>query len=208
MAWVLDQCMILLHPFMPFVTEDLWATTGKRASLLALADWPDYPAGLVDEAAAAEMGWVIGLIDEIRSARAQVHVPVSLKLNMLALDMSEAARAAWTRNAALIQRMARVESLTDAAAAPKGAITVAAEGAVFAIPLEGIIDIAAEKARLAKTLEKLEKEISGLAGRLNNPKFAVSAPEEVVEEARANLAEREDEAAKLRAAHARLAELG
>ena len=208
MAWVLDQCMILLHPFMPFVTEELWATTGKRAGLLALSDWPDYPAGLVDEAAAAEMGWVIGLIDEIRSARAQVHVPVSLKLNMLALDMSEAARAAWTRNAALIQRMARVESLTDAAAAPKGAITVAAEGAVFAIPLEGIIDIAAEKARLAKTLEKLEKEISGLAGRLNNPKFAVSAPEEVVEEARANLAEREDEAAKLRSAHARLAELG
>jgi valyl-tRNA synthetase len=93
-------------------------------------------------------------------------------------------------------------------AAPKGAITIAAEGASFAIPLEGVIDIAEEKARLSKSLEKLAKEIGGLKGRLNNPAFVASAPEEVVDEARANLEAREDEAGKLRAALARLAEIG
>ncbi|MBN2631087.1 MAG: hypothetical protein JXR75_11175, partial [Rhodobacteraceae bacterium] len=89
-----------------------------------------------------------------------------------------------------------------------GAITVAAEGATFAIPLEGVIDIAEEKARLSKTLDKLGKEIGGLKGRLNNPAFVASAPEEVVEEAMGNLAAREDEAGKLAAALARLAEIG
>jgi len=208
MAWVLDQCMILLHPIMPFVTEELWATTGTRAKLLVHTDWPTYGPELVDAAADAEMTWVTGLIDDIRSARAQMHVPVGLKLDMLALGMSDAAQAAWTRNETLIKRLARVESLTAAAAAPKGSLAIAAEGANFAIPLEGIIDIAAEKARLVKSLEKLEKEIAGLTTRLSNPKFIESAKEEVVDEARANLEARSDEAAKVRTAVARLAEIG
>lgn len=91
---------------------------------------------------------------------------------------------------------------------PKGSITIAAEGAVFALPLEGVIDIAEEKARLGKTLQKLEKDLSGLRGRLANPKFAESAPEDVVEETREKLAVGEEEAAKLSAALARLAEIG
>ncbi len=208
MAWVLDQCMILLHPIMPFVTEELWATTGTRAKMLVHTDWPTYGGTLADAPAEAEMGWAIGLIEEVRSARAQMHVPVGLKLDMLALQMDAAARSAWDRNETLIKRLARIESLTDAVAAPKGAITVAVEGASFAIPLEGIIDIAEEKARLAKSLDKLMKEVGGLKGRLNNPNFVASAPEEVVDEARANLAAREDEAAKLNAALKRLAEIG
>ncbi len=206
MAWVLDQCMILLHPFMPFITEDLWGTTGTRAKLLVHTDWPDY-GDLTDAAAQAEMSFVTGLIDEIRSARAQVHVPVGLKIDLVATELSEAARAAWTRNEALIRRMARVDSFAEGAA-PEGSIALALEGAAFAIPLEGLIDIAEEKARLQKALDKLMKEIGGLKGRLDNPNFVKSAPEEVIDEARANLEARQDEAAKVQAAVRRLAEIG
>ncbi|OHC44796.1 MAG: valine--tRNA ligase [Rhodobacteraceae bacterium GWE1_64_9] len=208
MGWVLDQCMILLHPMMPFITEELWATTGNRAKMLVHTDWPAYGTELIDADAIREMTWVTTLIDDIRSARAQVHVPVGLKLDMLATAMDAEARDAWARNESLIKRLARVESLTDAAAAPKGAITIAAEGASFAIPLDGIIDIAAEKARLQKSLDKLGKEIAALNTRLSNPKFIESAKEEVIDEARANLEARSDEAAKLQAALARLAEIG
>ncbi|MBT9247811.1 valine--tRNA ligase [Gemmobacter fulvus] len=208
MAWVLDQSMILLHPIMPFVTEELWSTTGSRAKLLVHTDWPEYGTSLIDPAADREMTWVTTLIDDIRSARAQMHVPVGLKLDMLCTAADPAARTAWSRNETLIKRLARIESLTDAASAPKGAITIAAEGASYAIPLEGIIDIAAEKSRLAKALEKLGKEIAGLQSRLDNPKFIESAKEGVVDEARANLEARQDEAGKLTAALTRLAEIG
>jgi valyl-tRNA synthetase len=206
MAWVLDQCMILLHPMMPFITEELWATTGTRAKLLVHTDWPEY-GDLSAPDAEREMTWVTGLIDDIRSARAQMHVPAGLKLDMLAVQIDDTARAAFGRNEALIKRLARLESVTDAAATPKGAITIPAEGATFAIPLAGIIDVAEEKARLTKSLDKLAKEIGGLKGRLNNPNFVTSAPEDVVVEARANLEAREEEANTLKAALARLAEL-
>jgi valyl-tRNA synthetase len=207
MGWVLDQCMILLHPIMPFVTEELWQTTGTRAKMLVHTDWPAYGEELVDAEAMREMRWVTGLIDEIRSARAQMHVPVGLKLEMVQLSLDEAGRGAWTRNEALIKRMARIETLSEAASAPRGAISIAVEGGAFAIPLEGIIDIAEEKARLSKTLEKLEKDLNGLRGRLANPNFLASAKEEVVDETREKLEQGEDEAGKLRAALARLAEV-
>ena len=208
MAWVLDQCMILLHPIMPFITEDLWSTTGQRAKLLVHADWPHYGAELIDPVADAEMTWVTTLIDEIRSVRAQMHVPVGLKLDMLSLGLTAQAQSAYDSNAALIHRLARIERLTAADRAPKGAITLAVDGATFALPLADVIDVAEEKARLVKSLDKLAKEIMGLNGRLNNPNFAASAPEDVVDEARANLAARADEAGKLNAALKRLAEIG
>ena len=207
MAWVLDNSMILLHPIMPFITEDLWGQTGQRAKLLVHTDWPKLPLTLVDAAADAEMAWVIGLIEEIRSARTQMHVPVGLKLDIVATEMDKAATKAFARNEVLIKRLARIETLTHGAA-PKGSISLAVEGASFALPLEGVIDVAEEKARLAKAMEKLAKEIGGLAGRLNNPAFVASAPEEVVEEVRSNLALREDEQAKLVAAMKRLADIG
>ena len=207
MGWVLDQCMILLHPMMPFITEELWQTTGTRAKMLVHTDWPAYGEELVDAPAMREMTWAITLIEEIRSARAQMHVPVGLKLDMLQLALDDAGRTAWARNEALIRRLARIESLTEAEKAPKGAITIAVEGGTFAIPLDGVIDIAEEKARLSKTLEKLEKDLNGLRGRLSNPAFMASAKEEVVDETRDKLEQGEDEAGKLRAALARLAEL-
>jgi valyl-tRNA synthetase len=208
MAWVIDQCLIMLHPFMPFITEELWGQITTRDTLLVHADWPDYGSTLIDAAADREMNWVIRLIEDVRSARAQMHVPAGLKIPMIRQTSDEAGRAAWDTNAALIMRMARIDSLTDAPTLPKGCVTIPAEGATFALPLADIIDVAEEKARLEKTLAKLDKEIAGLNGRLKNPQFAVNAPEEVVAEARDNLVAREDEAGKIREALARLAELG
>ncbi|MFD2739129.1 valine--tRNA ligase [Sulfitobacter aestuarii] len=209
LGWVLDQCLVLLHPIMPFITEELWQTTAARPKMLVHGDWPDYTtAELLDAEADRELNWVIGLIESIRSARAQMHVPAGLHVPMLVTGMDAAAEAAWERNEAMIKRLARVESLERAESFPKGTVSIAAPGADFGLPLAGLIDIEAEKARLQKTLDKLGKEIGGLNGRLKNPKFAASAPEEVVAEARANLQAREEEAGQIEAAIARLAELG
>ncbi len=208
MAWVLDQCLILLHPVMPFITEELWGTLAKRDGMLVHADWPTY--GLADlghPAAETEMSRAIAMIEGVRSARAQMNVPAGLQIPVVLVAADAEARAAWEANEVLIKRLARIDALTEAEVAPKGAITVALQGATLALPLADIIDVGAEKARLSKVMGKLEKEIGGLKGRLNNPKFAESAPEEVVEDTRDNLALREAEAAQLSAALDRLAEI-
>ena len=207
MRWVLDQCFLMLHPFMPFITEDLWAMTDNRKKMLVHGDWPDYGADLIDPEADREMNWVISLIEEIRSARSQMGVPVAAKIPMLTLEADPAARTALAHNQALILRLGRIEGITDGSA-PKGAVSLAVAGAAFALPLAGIIDVAGEKARLTKTLDKLEKDMNGLRGRLNNPKFVASAPEEIVAENRELLAAGEAEGAKIRAALARLADMG
>jgi len=208
MKWVLDQCLILLHPIMPFITEELWATSSSRSQMLINAEWPSYSGELVDADADREMNWVIGLIESIRSARQQMHVPAGLHIPMLVTEIDDHGRAAWANNETLIKRLARIDSLEGCETLPKGTITIAATGASFGLPLAGIIDITEEKARLDKTLGKLGKELGGLRGRLNNPKFAASAPAEVVAETRANLAAREEEETKIKQALARLHELG
>jgi len=209
MAWVMDQCLILLHPIMPYVTEELWGILGERQKMLIHADWPDYSAAdLVDPQADRELNWVISVIEQIRSARAQVHVPAGLYIPVLCNELDAAGEQAWARNEVMIKRIARIDSLARVDALPKGCITVTVEGGNFGLPVAEIIDVAEEKERLEKTLGKLEKELGGLRGRLNNPKFVASAPEDVVEEARENLALREEEEGKLRAALDRLAELG
>jgi len=208
LGWVLDQCLILLHPIMPFITEELWQTTAARGKMLVHAEWPAYAtADLLDPEADREMNWVISVIENIRSARQQMHVPAGLKVPMLMTSMDAAARGAWHRNETMIKRLARVDSMAQAETFPKGTVSIAAAGASFGLPLAGLIDIAEEKARLQKSLGKLEKEIGGLSGRLNNPKFAASAPEDVVAEAQINLDARTEEAAQLSAALARLEEM-
>jgi valyl-tRNA synthetase len=209
MRWVMDQCLILLHPIMPFITEELWGQTGTRTKMLVHADWPAYAAAdLVNAEADREINWVISVIENTRSARAQMHVPAGLKVAMLVTEIDEAAQTAWDRNEALIKRLARIDSLTKVDSLPKGCVSISAPGASFGLPLADIIDIDEEKARLEKTLGKLAKELGGLRGRLNNPKFVASAPDEVVEEARENLAAREEEETKIKEALARLSELG
>jgi valyl-tRNA synthetase len=208
MAWVIDQCLILLHPVMPFITEELWGEIATRDKPLVHTDWPEYGAELVNAEADREMNWVISLIDEIRSVRSQMGVPAGLKVPLLQAELDDRGQAAWDRNEAMILRIARVVGVEKTDALPKGVVTVAVAGGVFGLPIAEMIDIDAEKARLEKALGKLAKELGGLRGRLNNPKFAISAPPEVVAETQANLDAREEEEGKIKAALARLAEVG
>ncbi len=209
LRWVLDQCLILLHPIMPFITEELWGLADSRAKMLVHADWPTYTAAeLVDADADREMNWVIDLIDNTRSARAQSHVPAGAKVPLVVTGLDAKGQSAWDNNHVLIQRLARIESLTAVDAFPKGCVTIPMEGGTFGLPLADLIDVPEEIARLEKTLQKLAKELGGLRGRLGNPKFVASAPEEVVAEAKENLALREGEEAQIKAAIARLKEIG
>jgi valyl-tRNA synthetase len=207
MGWVIDQCLILLHPVMPFVTEALWGELAERERMLVHEPWPEYGAEIADREADRETEWVIGLIEAVRSVRGETGVPAGARVPMLEIELGEAERGWHERNAALIGRLARIASVERAAEAPKGAVTIPVPGGLYALPLADVIDIAAERARLEKSLTKLGKELGGLRGRLGNPKFLQSAPEAVVAETRANLAAREAEEAKLRAALARLAEV-
>jgi len=209
LRWVLDQACIMLHPIMPFITEELWGHADSRKSMCVHAEWPTYKAAdLVDADADREMNWVIALIENTRSARAQVHVPAGAKVPLLAQGLDAKGQAAWDNNATLIQRLARIESLEHVESFPKGCVTIPMDGGTFGIPLEGLIDVKEEIARLEKSMGKLAKELGGLRGRLNNPKFVASAPDEVVAEAKENLALRENEETQLKAAIARLAEIG
>ena len=204
MGWVIDHCLILLHPIMPFITEELWETLTKRNEMLVHCDWPEYDRALIDHVADLEMNWVVNLIESIRSARAQLRVPAGLKIPMIFLEMDSEAKQAWENNSEMIQKLARITELTSADEIPKGSIAISAKGASFALPLEGIIDVEEEKKRLSKSLDKLQKEISALKGRLQNSKFIESAPEEVILETKENLVLREEEEAKLSSAASQL----
>ena len=206
MGWVIDQCLILLHPIMPFVTEALWGELAERPTMLALAPWPEYGPEIGDAEATRETEWVIALIEAVRSARGEMGVPGGARVPMLEVELGEAERGYHARNATLIHRLARIASV-ERGPAPKGAVTIPVPGGLYALPLADVIDVNAERERLERSLGKLGKELGGLRGRLGNPKFVESAPEDVVAKARADLAAREAEEAKLRAALARLSEV-
>ena len=209
LRWVLDQALIMLHPIMPFITEELWGQADNRTNLLVTQEWPTFTAAdLVDAEADREMNWVINLIESVRSARAQSHVPAGAKVPLVVMGLDAKGQSAWDNNSALIMRLARIETLDHVDAFPKGCVTIPMEGGTFGLPLAGLIDVVDEISRLEKTMLKLGKELGGLRGRLNNPKFVESAPTEVIVEAHENLALREEEEAQLKAAIARLAELG
>jgi valyl-tRNA synthetase len=209
MAWVIDQCLILLHPIMPFITEQLWGDIADRAKMLVHADWPTYTAAdYVDADADREMTWVIGLIEQVRSVRSMMHVPAGAWIDMVRLDLDAKGAEALDRNMAMILRLGRLAGVETADAAPKGAVTIAVEGGTFCLPLADVIDIAAEKARLEKSIGKLDGEAKGLRAKLANEKFVANAPEEIVETQRERLAQLDEEIAALNAAHARIAELG
>jgi len=188
MAWVIDQCLILLHPIMPFITEQLWGDIATRSKMLIHADWPQYGDDLIDPSADKEMNWAIALIENIRSVRAEMRVPAGAKIPMVQLQLDAAGKAALESNAVLINRMARISEITTAAEAPKDGVTITVEGGTFSLPLADVIDLGAEQARLNKAIEKLAKEQGGLNGKLSNEKFLAKAPEAVVAEQRARLA--------------------
>ena len=206
MSWMIDQCLIMLHPFMPFVTEELWQQISPRGNILAHQDWPEYSASkLEDRTASKEIGWVIALIEEIRSVRAQMRVPAGAVIPIHCATLASERKDAYQRSDPLIRRLARVGNLEYSATDPKDSITVAVQGSVFNLALSGIVDIAAERSRLQKSRDRIQNEINALNGRLANPKFVSSAPEEVVETTREKLAEKNGEAGIIDKAIERLA---
>ena len=204
MGWVLDQCFTMLHPIMPFVTEELWSLTGERSGMLVHGAWPEIGAEAIDAEADRQMNWVISLIEAIRSARAQIGVPAGAKLALVVTEADEAARQALAANGPLIERMARIETIADGAMA-QGMISVGVQGASFALPVGDVIDVKAEIARLEKAVGKVEKDANGLRNRLGNPKFVENAEAEVIEETREKLAALDDDINRTRAALAQLA---
>ncbi|MCE9649343.1 MAG: valine--tRNA ligase [Parvibaculum sp.] len=197
-AWVLDQILLILHPFMPFMTEELWATTAgpTRKSLLAVAPWPEL-TGLNDADADAEMGWVIRLISDIRSVRAEMNVPAGAKIPMLIKGASAENLARLARHWDLIVRLARLSSADATETVPAGALQMVLDEATVLLPIADVVDLKAETARLAKELGKLEGEIGKIDAKLGNEKFIASAPEQVVEEQRERKADAEAAKAKL-----------
>jgi len=182
-AWVLDEILKLLHPFMPFITEELWGVTAeqgpKRSALLALSPWPALE-GLTDNKAEAEIGWVIDLITAIRSIRAEMNL--NAVIPVVLAGASAQTQALAQRWAEVIKRLARVSEISSAASAPAGSVQLVVRGEVAALPLKGVVDLAAERARLAKEMQKADADIARTDAKLNNPKFMERAAEEVVEE--------------------------
>jgi valyl-tRNA synthetase len=207
MAWALDECLKLLHPIMPFITEELWGQIATREKMLVHADWPDLPLDLADAAADAEMGWVIKVIEGVRSVRSEMNVPAGAQIEMVVTGAGAAVEDRLARNGELIRRLARLSGISQAEQAPKGSVTLALEDCAMSLPLAGVIDVTAERARLGKAMEKLVKEIGGLEGKLSNEKFLAKAPEHIVAEQRERLTGARAEREKLDAALARLAEL-
>jgi valyl-tRNA synthetase len=207
-AWVLDRILMMLHPFMPFMTEELWGRLGesgpRRCGLLIAQAWPALPESLVDAQADAEIDWIVRLVSETRALRSEMNVPPAARIPMLLVDASSETAARLERYQDLIDRLARLEYSTSAEAAPTGSVTFVLDEATVALPLEGVVDFASEIGRLDKEIKRLTGEAEKTRAKLANPQFIERAPEEVVEEQRERLAETEATRDKLAAALARL----
>ena len=203
-GWAFDQILVMLHPFMPFITEELWNLTGTRETELIVAGWPQ-ALYAVDGEAQAEIDWLIRLISAMRTARTELSVPPGARLPVVVQDASEETRRRIDRQGAALARLGRVASLSFGDGVAGGAAQIVVDEATFILPLEGVIDIAAEKARLAKALAAAQKERDSLSGRLGNPSFVEKAKPEAVAKAREDHAEKAAEAERLAAALDRLA---
>jgi valyl-tRNA synthetase len=208
-AWTRDQIFKLLHPFMPFITEELWAKTesgrAPRTSLLIEADWPHGSAPPREDLAREEMQWVIALVSGIRSIRSEMNVPPSAKIALVLKDASPESRVRLERNRDVILTLARLASADIADAIPPGSAQFVLGEAIAALPLGDVIDFAKERARLAKELQKAEAEIARFDAKLSNQQFVSRAPEDVLAEQREKRAEALALASRLKEAVARLA---
>jgi len=201
-GWVLDQILVMLHPFMPFVTEELWNALGERPYPLIVARWPMPDARALDPEAVEQVNWLIGLVSGIRTARTELSIPPGANLALHVMDLGPDVGLRASLSGGSLKRLARVTLTSGSFDGP--AAYIVSDGATYAIPLEGVIDIAAEKARLAKAAEAAEKERDSLAARLANASFVERAKPEAVEKARSDHAEKASDAEKYRAALARL----
>jgi valyl-tRNA synthetase len=200
-GWVFDQILVMLHPFMPFITEELWDKMGARdGHLLIHARWPE-PEAVVDAGASEEIRWVVGLIDAIRSTRTETSVPPGAQISLM---LQQEDRSVFARLEDATQMLVRVARTRPSGWGTAPGPVFVYDGISYLLPLVGIIDLDAERARLTKSAEAAEKEAASLAGRLNNPAFVEKAKPEAVEKARADHADKSAEAERLRAALSRL----
>ena len=206
-AWVMDEILKALHPFMPFITEELWQTlNNNRKTDLILAPWTVFDESLIDQRAEDEMSWTVKIISDIRTARVEMNVPAGAMIDMLIADASDETRKFLKSQTVVLKRMARLENIAiHDGDAPKGAVSVVVGEATIFLPLAGVIDVDAEYARLNKNLEKAQKEATGIEGRLNNEKFMAKAPDHIIAENRKNLEEAQLKASKVKEALDRLA---
>ena len=202
-AFVLDQALKLLHPFMPFVTEALWQQTGERETQLIVADWPVLE-GLDDADATAEMSWLIDLVTDIRRLRAEMNVPAGAQIPLIAVGASAQTTARLERHEALVKRMARLADIGVSDTVPPASAQTVLGEATLALPLEGVIDFGAERVRIEKEVARLGGEIGRLEKKLGNEKFVTNAPAEVVAEQREKLADYSAQKAKMAEALERL----
>jgi len=202
-GWVLDQILVMLHPFMPFITEELWHALGDRPYDLIHAKWPA-PAATPDADASAEIEWLIKLVSEVRTAKNELGIAPGARLNAFVRDANASTVQRLTRQQAALARLARLDKVSTDAAPDGGAIQLVVDEATFVLPLAGVIDLDAERARITKGIEAASKEAASLAGRLNNPAFVEKAKPEAVDKARADHAEKSAEVERLQAALARL----
>jgi valyl-tRNA synthetase len=200
-AWVRDEALKLLHPFMPFITEELWGITAQRAALLALTEWPAHD-GLDNDEAEAEIGWVVDLVSAIRSVRAEMNISVTTPLELVNTSKATKERATrWTEH---IMRLARVSEIFYMDKPASGSVQLLVRGEVAALPLKGIIDVAAEQARLQKEIAKVDADIKRVDAKLGNPEFVRKAPEEIIEGEKEKREEAEGRRAKILEALERL----
>jgi valyl-tRNA synthetase len=226
-AWARDEILKLLHPFMPFITEELWAVTAKRDSLLVLTPWSrkatgmtreqeslimatatsdpivapilladQFPADFTDDAAEAEIGWVVDLITAVRSLRAEMNIVPATLTPLVLVAASAEMQARAQRWSDVIKRLARISDITFADKAPEGTVQLIVRGEVAGLPLKGLIDVVAEQARLDKELAKADADIKRADAKLGNEKFVANAAEEIVDEEREKRAAAEGRKAK------------
>jgi len=204
-AWVLEQVCHLLHPIMPFVTEEVWRQlAGEDASFLITAAWPDLPPDLHDPETAAEMDWVVAAISAIRTTRNELNVPAGARLPLLVKDAEPEAMERLTRHREHFLGLARLETIAATDATPSGSVPAVVSGATLILPLGDIVDLGRERARLAKEIGRLEADLGKLAGKLTNPAFLSKAKPEVIDEQREREADIRRDRDRLKAAYERL----
>jgi valyl-tRNA synthetase len=204
-AWVLGRIIHLLHPIMPFITEEVWEhLAGTAADMLIVAPWPDFLCEPDDPDASAEMEWVVQAISAIRALRAEMNVPPAARVPLLIKDGEPVAVQRIKRHREHFIRLARVDGFEATASVPAGGIQTMVEGATLILSLGAVVDLAREKARLGKEIGKLDDELTKIAAKLGNPAFLAKAKAEVVEEQREREADASRDRARLKAAHDRL----
>ena len=205
--WGLQNALKLLHPFMPYVTEELWQEikpVDTGAKFLMLENWPQIPENLMNKDADAEINWVIKAITGIRSVRSEMNLPAGAKIPLIVSGSNELTQQRIVRHNDVLKRLARLDTITVQNDFPEGSIQSIVEEAVFAIHHNEVIDVTAETDRLKKEITKVEKEISKISGKLNNQGFLEKAPDVVIEENKSRLQDEQSKLEKLETALGRL----